>query len=251
MSRLRLVLWPTVAAAFVFAILIALGNWQMDRLAWKEALMARVKARIALPAENLPPEPVWPAIDADAKDYAAARVTGRFLNDKEVHVFHTLVNPKGRLSGQGYFVVTPLLRDDGSVIIVNRGFVPLDRKAPASRPGSQIDGETTVEGLLRRPEGSNLFTPANDRAGNVWFTRDAREIAHAAGLDPARTFPLTLDAGAAQTPPGGLPQAGETLVTFTNNHWQYALTWYGLAATLAGVWFAFVIGRLRRNPAGA
>lgn len=245
-DRLRLVLWPTLAAAVALAILVALGTWQWNRLIWKEALIARVAERTAAAPTTLPPETVWPAVDPDVNDYTPIGVTGTFRHDREVHVFHVLGKPKGPVGGQGYFVMTPLVRDDGTVVIVNRGFVPLDRKDPATRPDGQIRGPVTLTGLLRRPEAGNLFTPANNTAGNVWFTRDAREIARAAGLDPARTFPMTLDAAAASTPPGGLPQAGESLVTFTNNHLQYVITWYGLALTLVGVWIAFVRARWQR-----
>lgn len=241
----RLLFWPTLAAALALAVLVALGTWQLDRLAWKEALIERVETRTRLPPVSLPPEAVWPALDPEINDYTPATVTGRFAHEREVHVFHTLTSPRGPVGGQGWFVMTPLLRADGTTVIVNRGFVPLDRKDPATRAAGRPDGEVTVTGLLRRPERANWFTPENDRTRNVWFTRDARTIAAAVGLDPARTFPFTLDAAAASTPPGGLPQAGESMVTFTNNHLQYALTWYGLALTLVGVWAAFARSRLK------
>ncbi|MEJ1157763.1 SURF1 family protein [Prosthecomicrobium sp. N25] len=246
-SPFRRLLWPTVATAIALAILAALGTWQLQRLAWKEALVARVAERTRLPPIPLPPEAVWSAVDGETNDYTPVTVEGRFLHDKEVHVFHSLSSPKGRLGGQGFFVMTPLQRPDGTVVIVNRGFVPLDRKDPKTRAEGQIPGETTVTGLLRRPEEPNAFTPADDPAKNVWFTRDAKRIAAAVGLDPARIFPLTLDAAAVPAPPGGLPQGGETTMAFPNNHLQYAVTWYGLALTLVGVYIAFARARLKAD----
>lgn len=244
-NAVRLLFWPTLAALAALAVLLALGTWQVERLGWKNRLVAEVAERTAAPASALPPEAVWPAIDPARNDYAPVTVSGRFLHDKEVHVYHTLTKPKGRVGGQGNFVMTPLQRADGSVVVVNRGFVPLERKDPATRSEGQVAGEVTFDGLMRRPEEANPFTPANDPVKNVWFTRDAREIARAVGLDPSRTFPMTVDARAEATPPGGLPQAGETLVSFTNNHLQYAITWYGLALTLVGVYVAFARARLR------
>lgn len=243
----RILLWPGLFALLALAVLVTLGSWQLNRLAWKEALIERVATRSTLPPVGLPPEVVWPAVDADTNDYTPVEVTGRFLHDREVHVFHTLTKPRGPVGGQGYFVMTPLARADGTFVVVNRGFVPLDRKDPATRTGGQVEGEVTVRGILRRPEEANSFTPANDPAKNVWFTRDARRIAAAVGLPADRTFPFTLDKAAEPVPPGGLPQGGETTVTFPNNHLQYAVTWYGLALTLVGVFLAFARARLRQG----
>lgn len=241
----RLLFWPAAASLAALAVLLTLGTWQMERLAWKEALIARVSARLAQPPVSLPPETVWPALQVEGTDYLPVEVTGRFLHDKEVHVFHALTRPKGPVGGQGWFVLTPLVRADGSVVIVNRGFVPDARKDPATRAAGQVEGEVTLRGLLRRPEESNSFTPADDPARRIWFTRDARRIAAAVGLPAERTFPFTLDRAADPPMPGGLPQGGETLVTFTNNHLQYAVTWYGIALTLIGVFVAFARARLR------
>ena len=132
--------------------------------------------------------------------------------------------------------------DDGNRIIVNRGFVPLDRREPVTRLDGQIRERVTVTGLMRAPEERNWFTPADDPAKRIWYTRDTPSIARA--LDIANVAPFAIDADEAPVP-GGLPQGGATQINVPNNHLSYALTWYGLAATLAGVFGVFVWRRRR------
>ncbi len=153
-----------------------------------------------------------------------------------------LSEPKGRFSGQGYWVLTPLELMSGAIVIVNRGFVPLERKDPATRREGQIEGPVSVTGLLRMPEVPNWFTPANEPARGAWYRRDPAEIAKHFGL--VRAAPFMIDADAAPVP-GALPQGGETRLVFSNTHLGYALTWFGLALALLGVFTVFARQRLR------
>lgn len=233
-------------AVVALAILCGLGVWQIQRLAWKEDLIARVNARVTLAPVPAPPPVEWPGLDLDAADYRPVTLSGHFLHADEAHVYAALTEPRGPVGGQGYMVLTPLETPDGWFVIVNRGFVPQERADPATRPQGQIGGETTVTGLLRPPQGRNAFTPADDPAGNMWFTRDPAPVAAHFGLPADRVAPYLIDAAYDPALPGGLPQGGETTVTFSNNHLQYAITWFGLALGLLGVFFAYARGVLRR-----
>lgn len=244
MKRFGNLLGVGIAALIAFAILIALGVWQLQRLAWKEALVAKIEARMDAPPVEAPAEADWPTLDLASWEYRRVRATGIFDHAHEARVYVALSDAKGPLRGPGYFILTPLLRAGGDVIIVNRGFVPEAKADPAARPGSQPDGEVAVTGLLRAPEDRNAFTPADDPAKKLFFARDPGAIAKGIGLP--RAAPFTIDADAASSP-GGLPQGGETRVAFPNRHLEYALTWFGLAAALAGVFAAFAIGRLREE----
>ena len=239
----RALLWPTLAFLPVIAALIALGAWQLHRLAWKTALIETVTARTHAAPVPAPARADWPGFDADAWDYRAVTVTGRFLDGRELHVY-TAVPEGRRFSGPGYFIVAPLARPDGSIVLVNRGFVPTERLDPATRADGQIAGETTITGLLRRPEPRGAFTPADDAKKNVWFVRDPAPMAAALGLAAADVAPFTVDADVSATPPGGLPQAGGTVVAFENRHLGYVITWWGLALCAAGVFAVFARGRL-------
>jgi surfeit locus 1 family protein len=243
-TALRVLWLPSLLAAIALAILLGLGFWQLDRLAWKEALIARVEARTKAPAVPLPPESEWRKLNFDDDEYRRVTVTGRFHHDKEAHVYTVVSEKRGRFAGPGYWVMTPLELGDGSFVIVNRGFVPLDRRDAATRREGQVAGTVSVTGLLRMSEDAGWFAPANDPAKNAWYRRAAAEIAKARGL--VRTAPFTVDADATPNP-GGLPQGGDTRVVFTNNHLQYAITWFGIALALVGVFIAFARQRISQK----
>jgi surfeit locus 1 family protein len=237
-SRRRSPIIGFAAVAVAFSVLVGLGIWQVERLAWKRDLIARVEARIAAPAEPLPDPSTWPSLRPDDIEYRPVRLAGTFDHDREIHVFIAIGEPKGPFGGQGYFVVTPVTLDDGHVVFVNRGFVPLERKDPATRPDGQVTGRVEIEGLMRPPEKATWLSPEPDLGKNVWFVRDPQRMAEGTGVDPARVAPFTVDARAGLSP-GGLPQGGESVVSFPNNHLGYALTWFGLAAVLVGVTIAY------------
>lgn len=224
-----------IFALGAFAVLIGLGTWQMQRLHWKEDLVARITARAAQEPVPLPPTSAWASFDPGAWEYRRVEATGRFRHDLEVRVYTLLSDARGRRDGPGYWIVTPLESASGTVL-VNRGFVPLDNAAPIARP----EGELTVRGLLRAPEGRNPFTPDDKPTDRLFYARDPGPIAEAMGIAAA---PFTIDES--ETPAGGLPQAGETRLTFSNRHLEYALTWYGLAAALVAVSAAFTLSRRR------
>lgn len=221
-----------LAAALAFAALVMLGTWQVHRLHWKLDLIARVDARIHAPPAPAPGPADWPGLAAGAAEYRHVTVRGTFLNERETHV-----QALSEL-GAGSWVLTPLRTDAGFTVLVNRGFVPPERRDPASRPDGQIAGEATVTGLLRVTEPKGTLLQSNDPAADRWVSRDVAAIAAARGLGGA-VAPYFIDAEAAPGPVRG-PVGGLTVVAFPNNHLAYALTWFGLAAMLAGacLWVA-------------
>ncbi|CAN7200552.1 SURF1 family protein [Pararhizobium sp. LjRoot255] len=228
-----------VLVLIALAILLSLGTWQMQRLHWKEDLLAAITERRAAPPVDLE------AIEAMAKsgediDYRTVRVTGTYINNKERHFFATY---EGRT---GYYVYTPLQLADGRVLLVNRGFVSFERKEPEMRKQGQLTGEQTVTGLARikLTEKPSWAVPDNDVAKNIFYWKDLDVMAASVGLDPARTVQFFVDADAAPNP-GGMPIGGVTQFDLPNNHLQYAVTWYGLAAALVAVSGVFIFRRKR------
>ncbi len=241
----RRLLWPTVAVIPAFVLLVGLGVWQLDRLGQKRALIEAVDQRITEAPVEAPGPDAWGSFDAAAWDYRPVAVRGRFLPG-ELYYYSALSQPQGRFGGPGYFVLAPFRTSDGWIVLINRGFVPDSMRDPAARLGSEPpDADIAVEGLLRRPEQPNVLTPAPDLGKRIWFARTPDAMARSLGLRDAPIAPYTIDAGAEATPAGGLPQAGETVVRFSNNHLQYALTWFGLAAVLVAVFIAFARTRLQ------
>ena len=249
-ARLRPLIAPSLATIIAAAVLISLGNWQIRRLAWKEELIARAAERPRAAVAELPPASAWNGFDVDENEYRPFRLRGRFLHDREALVFTSISEPKGRFAGPGYWVVTPLALESGGTVFVNRGFAPQERFRPADR-GDEVSGTpVSVTGLLRPSERRSFFTPEDRPDRNIFFARDAASLAVAKQIAPP-VAPFTIDLLASETPPGGLPQAGETRMAFTNSHLSYAVTWYGLAVALLSVFASFVWTRLRSGPDGA
>jgi surfeit locus 1 family protein len=241
-TAVRGLVLPAILSALGIAILLGLGFWQLERRVWKEDLIARVEARTKAPVVPMPGEGEWSQLTAERDEYRRVSVAGTFRHDREVHVYTIASEQKGRAAGPGYWVMTPLELPTGATVIVNRGFVPLDRRDSATRRPGQIGGAVTVTGLVRMPEQAGWFAPENDPARNMWYRRDPAEIARAQKL--VRVAPFTIDADAAPNP-GGLPEGGRTRLNFPNDHLGYAITWFGLALALAGVFAAFAWRRLK------
>jgi surfeit locus 1 family protein len=228
----------TIAAAIMTAILISLGVWQIQRLYWKLDLIATMDRKMhAAPValDGAGAAFTW----VPQNDYARVALNGRFDNSKESYVFTT--GPGGM---PVYHVLTPFTTDAGHAYLVDRGMVPIDKRDPAGRAQGQVEGETHIVGIWRTPDGTGLFTPAPDLAHRVWYARDVKAIA--ASDHVSLTAPVVIEADAAPNP-GGWPKGGQTVVDVPNNHLSYAITWFGLAAGLIGVYLAYHMskGRLR------
>jgi surfeit locus 1 family protein len=222
-SPLRL-LTLALLALFGIAALTALGVWQLERRAWKLSLIERVEERVHAISIAAPGPAAWSAVTAAHDEYRRVRMAGSFLNDCE-----TLVQAVTAL-GSGFWVVTPFRTDEGFTVLVNRGFVPPERRDVATRAAGQVAGETMVAGLLRMTEPKGGFLRANDPGRNRWYSRDVAAIAAARGLSDVAPYFIDADAGPS---PDSLPRGGLTVIAFANNHLIYALTWFGLALMLA------------------
>lgn len=238
-------------ALLLFAGFLALGSWQVQRRAWKLDLIERVDQRVHAPAVAAPGPAQWPQVSEANDEYRHVQLTGRFLDDRE-----TLVQAVTEL-GSGFWVLTPLQQADGTVVLVNRGFVPPEARNPANRGTPVLDGSTgstravTVAGLLRISEPGGGFLRKNDPAAERWYSRDVQAIAAARGLAADRVAPFFVDAEAAPRAAAGRttwPAGGLTVIAFPNSHLVYALTWYALAAMVAAA--AWYVWRADRREVG-
>lgn len=203
----------------------ALAIWQIERRAWKLDLIERVEARVAAAAVPLPLRSEWNRLEPREIEYLRVSARGRFLHDRE-----TLVDALTE-RGPGFWVLTPLMTRDGTVL-VNRGFVPPDLRAVAARRDGQPEGEVTVVGLLRLTEPEGRILRPNVPTEERWYSRDVAAIARARGL--SEVAPVFIDAEAAPEP--GYPIGGLTVVNFRNTHLAYAITWLALALmSIAGL----------------
>ena len=225
----------TIACAILFAILCGLGSWQLERLQWKLALIATVNSHMA--AAPVPLDRIL-AMTRDEAQYHRVRLNGRFDHAHEVYVFTT------DASGAAvYHVLTPFKTDDGRTLMVDRGEVPKERLGPASRADGNVLGEVSVTGVWRIPDAPNmLFTPPPEAGRRIWYSRNVSAMAAVDHLTLAA--PVVVEADATPNP-GGWPKGGQTLISFRNQHLSYAVTWFGLAICLLGVWLAYHISRGR------
>lgn len=224
----RPTLWATVCTVVSLAILIALGTWQVQRLFWKEGEIEKRQARVTAPAVPLPDSFPDPA----GIEFTRVELTGRFLHDEEFYLGAR--TESGRV---GYHVVTPFELTDGRVILVDRGWVPEDRRDPAARPEGQLEGQVTIEGLLRTGgwKGFDFARPPNKPEERFYFWLDLPVMAADVEEGPVITD-VYIDAVASDIP-GGFPIGGQTPVNLKNDHLEYAITWYAFAVILAVIWF--------------
>lgn len=235
------VLWPLLLSFLGLIILIQLGNWQMHRKEWKAELKALVNERIKADpiAFN---ELKEKAAQGEDIRFQPVRVSGVFDHQNERHYFL----PLG--SKIGWHIITPMKTADGDVVLIDRGFVPDELKDQKTRIAGLPAGEVTIVGLARDAEVPNYFTPSNDVEHNKWYWRDIAGLykslaaGNEAGLVPALNFMIDERRVGSE---GEWPMPGVTVVKFQDKHLGYALTWYGLALTLIGVFSAFAYSRLR------
>jgi surfeit locus 1 family protein len=227
----RPTLWPTVFTIPAIIVMLCLAVWQVQRLQWKEAMITERVSRTTAAPIALPPA----GGDLAAAEFRRISGTGTFQHDHEFYLAARSQN-----GNVGYWILTPFNLDGGDTLLVNRGWVPENMKAPASRSAGQVAGTVRLDGIIRLPQQKTWFQPENEADKNVWFYIDPAQMATAGGL--AMRHDLYLDAGTPQDPganPGGFPIGGQTRINLPNDHLQYAITWALLALALAAVYVIY------------
>ncbi|MEM9280092.1 MAG: SURF1 family protein [Pseudomonadota bacterium] len=228
-----------LACMFVgLLVLGALGTWQVKRMLWKEDLIEQVNNRISQQPVNLL-DLLSNPVAKESHEYIPVSASGTFDHESEVYFFTT-----GRTGRSGWNVHTPLILENGKALIVNRGFVPFEMKSPSERLEGQLESSQSVTGLLRFPLLEKPFgSLENSLDSREFYWRNVAEMSSLMGSDDGLEFlPVIVDANDAPNP-GGWPQGATTIISFPNNHLQYAITWYGLALTLLGVGGFFLYSR--------
>lgn len=236
--RFRPGLWPTLTTVPAVLVLLGLGGWQLQRLAWKEGLIAERAAGLAA-------APLVVRSAADMKDgleFRRVKLTGSFVHDGEMVVLSRTYRGQA-----GAHVVTPLRLARGGHVVVDRGWVPMGRIAAETRAGGQVRGAVEVVGIVRRGGRANSWTPDNLPGSGVWYYLDPPAMAASAGLGPVPEF--FVEAGPAPNP-GGYPLGGQTRVSLVNNHLLYALIWFALAAAAVAIYVLYHLQqrRTREQP---
>jgi surfeit locus 1 family protein len=223
------------------AVLVALGTWQLERREWKEALIAELDRKLAAPPTDVPPREGWPQLNAGRDKFRRVAFPAEFFGD-EALVYSSGSPLRPDATGPGYWVFAPARLPGGSVVVVNRGFVPEGRQDRTTRAEGTPSGTVQIVGAMRWPEARGTFTPNDDPAKGLWFARDPAAMAAAKNWGEVAPFYVDQEAPPA---PGGLPKVGRLKPSLPNNHLQYAVTWYGLALVI--LISAVVFWRARRR----
>ena len=206
------------------AVLLSLGIWQVQRLAWKEGILAEIDAKIEGAPSALPLSPT-----VQAHKYQPIEVSGRFLDTR----IRVLVSQK--LIGAGYRIIQPF-QTDGRVILVDRGFVKIDQTEDLR------NDQATILGNLHWPEEVDQYTPEPDLTRDIWFARDVPELAAALNADPILVIAREITPSSEKVSPIPISSSG-----IPNDHLQYAITWFSLVAVWAGMSGLFLFGTRRRK----
>ena len=238
-----------VLGLLLFCGFVALGTWQVQRRAWKLALIERVEQRVNGAPVAFPPPGDWGRVTAASHEYLPVFLEGRWLGQA------TVLSKAVTELGNGFWVMTPLQRGDGTLVWVNRGYVPEAQRQLWVNGGAGANADAAapqrIEGLLRLNEPGGGFLRTNDPAQQRWYSRDVVAMGQARGLSQAA--PFFVDAGlpgrtdATNAVPAAGPQPGLTVIRFANSHLVYAITWYTLALMAVGA--AWTVARLERRRA--
>ena len=231
----RPALWPTLITLPAIVLTFGLGVWQVQRLTWKEGLIADRTARLALPTLDALPA----KFDPERHMFRKVRFSGAYVHDKEMY------RPaRSRREGAlGLQIFTPFRLDTGGVLLVNRGWVPSVRRNPETRRDGLVRGRVTLVGVMRTPARAGYFVPESDVGRNQWFRVDLAKMAQYAGIKNVRPYYVDL----VQDAPGGWPRGSQTRVTARNAHLQYAITWFSMS--LIGL-VIYILWHRRYRPAG-
>ena len=228
---------PAIATLAMLAVFIGLGVWQIERKAWKEGLIDTLTQRLEQQPAELPGSADWARLDPGHAEFLRVRLNVQFPKASDALVYTSGSQIRDDVKGQGFFVFSPATLSGGATIVINRGFTP-DKNYPSA------EGAREIVGVLRWPELPSWFTPDRDSAG-TWYLRDHLAMAEKQGWGQVAPFYIEMED---PVPPGGLPHPSVLKVLLRNEHLQYAITWFALAAVTA---IMFALWAWRRRQAEA
>jgi cytochrome oxidase assembly protein ShyY1 len=234
-NRTRGLFVPAAVTLAALAVLLGLGTWQLERKAWKEDLIAKLELRLNEAPVALPPPGQWGAMTPDSWEFTRVRVRVQFLKQSDALVYTSGSAIRDDVKTAGYFVFSPALGPDGKQLVVNRGYVPA-RAYPAA------GGVIEIVGAVRFPEQPSWFVNAHDAAGDIWTVRAPDLMAKVKGWGQVAPFYIEQES---PVPAGGLPHPAPLKIMLRNEHLQYAITWFGLAAVLIVMLALWAIRRRR------
>ncbi len=246
LRRQRGLLLPGLVAFAAFVALIALGRWQLERRISKEVQIATLTDRLAAPPQPLPPPARRLVFEPPSEAFVRFSMRVQFLPGTEARVYSGGTALRDDIKGPGYFAFAPARLDDGSTVVINRGHVDNPNPDASLKPIALPETPLDIVGALRWPEQAGWFVAPYSERQDLWFARDHRAMAARYGWGEVAPFYVEMESPA---PRGGVPRPARLAVNLRNDHFNYAMTWFGLAVVLA-IAFGFWT-RSRRRDASA
>ncbi|RJF68523.1 SURF1 family protein [Rhodopseudomonas palustris] len=244
-SRRRGIAGMSLIALLIVAVLLSLGFWQLQRRAAKHALIAALTERLAAAPAALPPPGEWTTLTPAADEFRRVSFTATYGELPDAMVYSSGSAIRDDVAGPGTWAFLPARLPDGATVPINAGFVPntMQDRAYQDRIVKPLHGGQTVTmtGYLRFPEGGGLFTPSPDPAKRLWFSRDVPAMAALLGWG-GNVAPFYIDLES-PVPANGLPKPGPLGVHLRDQHLQYAITWFGLAAAVGIAFLVWLLGQ--------
>jgi cytochrome oxidase assembly protein ShyY1 len=239
-------------AIFTLVMLVAfigLGIWQLQRRVEKHALIAALTERLAAAPQPLPPPAQWSALNPAHDEFSRVSFTAIYQSRLDAMVYGSGSAVRDDVSGPGTWAFLPAQLPDGETIAVNAGFVPntmQDRDQQDRAVAQLITRQPVVlTGYIRFPEAAGMLTPAQDRTKRLWFTRDHLAMAQALGWDKVAPFYIDLET---PVPANGIPKPGPLEIHLKDDHMQYAITWFALAAAVVIAFAVWWRAQRRESP---
>lgn len=242
-SAPRGLLIPSLVMLAALIVLSGLGVWQLERLAWKEALIATLAERQAAPPSPIPAREQWPKLDPGTDEFRRVALRASFPISSEARVYSGGAGLRDDIKSPGYFAFAPVRLPDGATVVINRGYVDNANPDATLKPLGVAEGAVDLVGVLRWPERPGIFVAAHSERQDLWFARDHQAMAARYGWGEVAPFYVEQES---PVPPGGLPRPGPLTVKLRNDHLGYAMTWFGLAAVML-VAFGFWVRSRRRG----
>lgn len=247
-------IWRFLPAGMTFvmlAVLLSLGNWQVQRLGWKRELLQTIETRLASDARDVRTAADIAGLTKAKDEYKRAKLYGRFGDMAPHFWFAQIVDPLPATAPAdkvGYHDIRPFFLIDGTPVLVDRGFVP--QRLRQAEPPLDAQARRVIEVVIRWPQARTAFDPPDQPADRLWYARDPKLIGAAMRLNvPPFLFEATRDPGATDArDPNIYPLGGQTRVKLSNNHLQYAVTWFGSALILAIISVLWHIRAFRPRP---
>ena len=230
------------------ALFIGLGVWQLQRRVEKHALIAALDERLAAAPVPLPPAARWSTLTPERDEFRRVIFTATYDGRLDAMVYSSGSSIRPDISGPGTWAFLPARLSSGETIAINAGFVPntmQDRDVQDRAVARLITGQpVTMTGYIRFPIAAGVLTPNVEHDKRLWFARDHLEMAQALGWKEVAPFYIDLES---PVPPSGIPKPGPLDVQLRDDHMQYALTWFTLAAAVV-IAFAVWLRRARLQP---